>query len=228
MCSVISILFTRTSKVQWNLFWFWNEARIFKMKTTKTPHIIDQHWFQLCWDFKVIWPLRMALTGMWQCWILDIVSILVSRSKNHTSRIHILSVPCLTCLMVTSITYDILPNSVVENLFPNVNIYIFWHNFLQTISIRWKYSFTIILFNMTLEIVVIWPLNNLGYDNIRGFPNFSLSKFAIPYFMKQNEYFRRRVLWKSCISDLGLNVECTEETNFKKRNKNNNMKIINR
>lgn len=71
---------------------------------------------------------------------------------------------------------------------------------------------------MTLEIVVIWPLNNLGYDNIRGFPNFSLSKFAIPYFMKQNEYFRRR---------LGLNVECTEETNFKKRNKNN-MKIINR
>lgn len=112
---------------------------------------------------------------MWQCWILDIVSILVSRSKNHTSRIHILSVPCLTCLMVTSITYDILPNSVVENLFPNVNIYIFRHNFLQTISIRWKYSFTIILFNMTLEIVVIWPLNNLGYDNIRGFPNFSLS-----------------------------------------------------
>lgn len=92
---------------------------------------------------------------MWQCWILDIVSILVSRSKNHTSRIHILSVLCLTCLMVTSITYDILPNSVVENLFPNVNIYIFRHNFLQTISIRWKYSFTIILFNMTLEIVVI-------------------------------------------------------------------------
>lgn len=146
------------------------------MKTTKTPHIIDLHWFQLCWDFKVIWPLRMALTGMWQCWILDIVSILVSRSKNHTSRIHILSVPCLTCLMVTSITYDVLPNSVVENLFPNVNIYIFRHNFLQTISIRWMYSFTIILFNMTLEIVVIWPLNNLGYDNIRGFPNFSLSQ----------------------------------------------------
>lgn len=71
-------------------------------------------------------------------------------------------------------------------------------------------------------------IENLGYDNIRGFPNFSLSKFAIPYLMKQNEYFRRRVLWKSCISDLGLNVECTEETNLKKRNKNNNMKIINR
>lgn len=139
---------------------------------------------------------------MWQCWILDIVSIRIPRSKNHTSRIHILSVLCLTCLMVTSITYDILPNSVVENLFPNVNIYIFRHNFLQTISIRWKYSFTIILFNMTLEIVVIWPLNKpriWQYPRVSEF--FSLSKFAIPYFIKQNEYFGRRVQWKSCISE---------------------------
>lgn len=84
MCTVISILFKRTSIFKWNLFWFWNEARILKMETTKTPHIIDLHWLQLCWASKVIWPLRMASTGMWQCWILDIVSILITRSKNHT------------------------------------------------------------------------------------------------------------------------------------------------
>lgn len=49
MCTVISILFKRTSIVKRNLFWFWNEARILKMETTKTPHIIDLHWLQLCW-----------------------------------------------------------------------------------------------------------------------------------------------------------------------------------
>lgn len=134
---------------------------------------------------------------MWQCWILDIVSIRIPRSKNHTSRIHILSVLCLTCLMVTSITYDILPNSVVENLFPNVNIYIFRHNFLQTISIRWKYSFQHDARNcchLAIEQPRIWQ-----YPRVSEF--FSLSKFAIPYFIKQNEYFGRRVQWKSYISE---------------------------
>ena len=113
---------------------------------------------------KVIWSVRMSPVGMCLTQFLNCYHALNTLEQNTQQFTTIFVCYCLT--------YDIFPNSVVENLFPDINIYIFRHNFPQFIFIRKEYSFTSILFNMTLEFVVI--------------------RHSILHFMKISEAFRKR------------------------------------
>ena len=140
---------------------------------------------------KVIWSLRMSTVGMCLTQFLNCYHALNTSEQNTQQFSSVWT-------RENCFTYDIFPNSVVENLFPDINIYIFRHNFPQFIFIRKEYSFTSILFNMTLEICCHSPFNSTVYENFRSIPNSGHYICDCRFF--GSEYYQRDVQLKKVAS----------------------------